>query len=114
MHEAHRACGAALEPTLLNRGNWGISQISFCWKYLSPFAKEGGQCRRSAALSPPNFQQSTLSLKQRGGFDPQPARQLEQRLHADVALAALDPADIIGVEAGAVGQFLLGQVARLA
>jgi hypothetical protein len=53
-------------------------------------------------------------LKQRGRFDPQPTRQLEQRFHADIALAALDPADIVGVEAGTVGQLLLGQVERLA
>jgi hypothetical protein len=53
-------------------------------------------------------------LKQRRRRNPEPARQLEQRLHADVALAALDSADIVGVEAGAVGQFLLGKVERFA
>jgi len=47
------------------------------------------------------------------GETPSPG-QLEQRLRADVALAALDPADIVGMEAGAVGQLLLGQVARRA
>jgi hypothetical protein len=52
-------------------------------------------------------------LKKRGRLDAQPARQFEQRFHANVALAALDPADIVWVEAGAVGEFLLGQVERL-
>lgn len=37
-----------------------------------------------------------LSLKQRSRRDAQPPRQLEQRFHADVALAAFDPADILG------------------
>lgn len=61
-----------------------------------------------------NARSKRYCVKQRRRRDTQPARQLEQRFHADVALAALDPADIVWMEAGAVGQFLLGQVERLA
>lgn len=46
-------------------------------------------------------------------IDLQSPRQLEQRFHADIALAALDPADVVWVQPATLGQLLLGEIALL-
>lgn len=44
----------------------------------------------------------------------EPLRKREERLNPDVTLAALDPTDVVRVQAGEVGQRLLAKSALLA
>lgn len=57
---------------------------------------------------------SVFSVEQARRRHVQPARNLVQRLDPDIALATLDPADVVAVQPGALGQLLLAKFTLLA